>query len=229
MLSPTDLVVHLACPHLTTLNRDVAEGRRRRPASDDPSADVIRSRGDAHEAAVLSEMATAHRVVEIPRASGPAEAEELTLAAMRGGADRIFQATFYDGRWRGHADFLIRNDARPSHLGDWSYDIADTKLARHVKASALLQMAVYAKRLEELQGAVPETLTVILGNRDTVSIPYVDVAAYARRAMHTFEAWLADPPETYPVRIAHCAICPWADTCEEQWRNDDDLVLIPFL
>ncbi|NED98553.1 TM0106 family RecB-like putative nuclease [Phytoactinopolyspora halotolerans] len=229
VLSPTDLVAHLECPHLTTLNRDVAEGRRPRPHNDDASAQVVRTRGDAHEAAVLAEMSAAHRVVEIPRGSGPAEAEELTVAAMKDGADRIFQATFYDGRWRGHADFLIRNDARPSHLGAWSYDIADTKLAKHVKASALLQMAVYAQRLEQLQGVPPETLTVILGTSESVSVPYVDVAAYTRHAMREFETWLADPPDTYPVRIAHCAICPWADTCEEQWRADDDLVLVPFL
>ena len=81
-------------------------------------------------------------------------AEAATLAAMRDGADVIFQATFFDGRWRGHADFLYRVE-RPSGLGGWSYDIADTKLARGVKASAILQMCVYADLLERLQGTRP--------------------------------------------------------------------------
>ncbi|WP_298327806.1 TM0106 family RecB-like putative nuclease [Haloactinopolyspora sp.] len=229
VLSPTDLVAHLECPHLTTLNRDVALGRRPRPANDDPGAGVVRRRGDEHEAAVLAEMSASFRVAEIPRGCGPAEAEELTVAAMKDGADRIFQATFFDGRWRGHADFLIRNDARPSKLGDWSYDIADTKLARHVKASALLQMAVYAQRLEELQGTPPHQLTVILGDRQAVSVPYVDVAAYTRRAMREYESWLGEPDGTYPVRVGHCAVCPWSQTCAQQWQDDDDLVLVPFL
>ncbi len=229
VLSPTDLVVHLECPHLTTLNRDVAEGRRSKPVLDDPSADVVRRRGDEHEAAVLAEMSTAHRVVEIPRGLAPADAEEQTFAAMKDAADRIFQATFFDGQWRGHADFLIRNDTQPSALGDWSYDIADTKLARHVKASALLQMAVYAQRLEDLQGVPPRKLTVILGNRGAVTVPYVDVAAYARRAMLEYESWLAEPEATYPVRVSHCVVCPWSETCSQRWRDDDDLVLVPFL
>ncbi|TDD70262.1 TM0106 family RecB-like putative nuclease [Jiangella aurantiaca] len=229
VLSPTDLVGHLECPHLTTLNREVAEGRRPRPAADDPGADVVRRRGDEHEAAVLAEMTAAHRVVEIARGTGPADAEDRTLAAMKDGADRIFQATFFDGRWLGYADFLIRNDDRPSDLGPWSYDIADTKLARHVKAAALLQMAVYAQRLEELQGVPPQTLTVILGDRQQVAVPYVDVAAYARHAMRRYGQWLADPPETYPLRVSHCAICPWKPTCAQQWQDDDDLVLVPFL
>lgn len=229
VLSPTDLVAHLECAHLTTLDREVAEGRRPRPSGTDPGADVVRRRGDEHEAAVLAEMAASFRVVEIPRGSDLADAEDRTLAAMKDGADRIFQATFYDGRWRGHADFLIRNDARPSDLGPWSYDIADTKLARHVKAAALLQMAVYAQRLEELQGVAPQTLTVILGDRQQVAVPYVDVAAYARHAMRRYGQWLADPPLTYPLRVSHCGICPWKDTCAEQWHTDDDLVLVPFL
>ena len=57
-----------------------------------------------------------------------------TLAAMRAGADVIYQATFFDGRWRGHADFLVRVEV-PSDLGPWSYEVWDTKLARHVKGA----------------------------------------------------------------------------------------------
>ncbi|NDL60370.1 TM0106 family RecB-like putative nuclease [Phytoactinopolyspora mesophila] len=229
VVSPTDLVAHLACPHLTTLNREVAEGRRPKPMDDDASADLIRARGDAHEVAVLADMSREHHVAEIPPTSDPVEAEQLTLHAMKAGAARIFQATFYDGRWRGHADFLIRNDHRASALGSWSYNIADTKLARQVKASALLQMAVYAQRLEQLQGTPPETLTVILGNRESVSVPYVDVAAYTRRAMHQYQSWLADPPTTSPVRVGHCAVCRWAQSCAGQWHAEDDLVLVPSL
>jgi hypothetical protein len=75
VLSPTDLVTHLACPHLTTLNRRAAEGYLSRPSAEDPGSDVVRRRGDAHEAAVLAEMGKTHRVVEIPRAGSPAEAE----------------------------------------------------------------------------------------------------------------------------------------------------------
>lgn len=229
VLSPTDLVAHLECAHLTTLDLEVARRLRPRPSGDDPGADVVRRRGDQHEAAVLAEMSASFRVVEIPRGRDLADAEDRTLAAMKDGADRIFQATFFDGRWRGHADFLVRNDDRPSDLGPWSYDIADTKLARHVKAAALLQMAVYAQRLEQLQGVAPQTLTVILGDRQQVAVPYVDVAAYARHAMHRYGQWLADPPETYPLRVSHCAICPWKDDCAERWHADDDLVLVPFL
>jgi predicted RecB family nuclease len=229
VLSPTDLVTHLACQHLTTLDLEVAVGARERPIDDDPSADVIRRLGDEHERAVLEEMRSTSRVVEIQSAGDLPAAERLTVAAMNDGADVIYQATFFDGRWRGHADFLIRNDARASAFGDWSYDVADSKLARHLKVGALLQMGVYAGRLEQLQGVPPERLTVVLGTKDQVDVPYPDVAAYTRRTVADFEGWLADPPPTYPVRVPHCAICPWAEHCKQQWQDDDDLVLVPSL
>lgn len=42
-------------------------------------------------------------------------------------------ASFMDDRWGGQADFLLRTE-HPSELGNWSYDIADAKLARSLKA-----------------------------------------------------------------------------------------------
>ncbi|HZY29371.1 MAG TPA: TM0106 family RecB-like putative nuclease [Jiangellaceae bacterium] len=227
VLSPTDLVGHLACPHLTTLEREVAFGLRPPPDGDDAGAALIRTLGDAHERSVVDEMRNRLDVVEIPRTDDLPAAEQLTLDAMKRGADVVYQATFFDGRWRGHADFLIRNDQRPSGLGDWSYDVADTKLARHLKVGALLQMGVYAGRLETLQSAPPESLTVILGSGEHVSVPHVDVAAYTRRTVRDFEHWLDDAPTTYPVRVPHCDICPWAQQCRQRWRADDDLVLVP--
>src|SRR3546814_12399095 len=76
--------------------------------------------------------------------------EDETAQAMRDGADIVFQATFLDEReevlWRGHADFLRKVD-RPSNLGSWSYEPEDTKLARQVKPSAILQLCFYAEQV----------------------------------------------------------------------------------
>ncbi len=64
-----------------------------------------------------------------------AERVELTLTAMRAGAEVVYQATLRDGSWIGHADFLRRIDGEPSALAPWRYEVADTKLARSPKAS----------------------------------------------------------------------------------------------
>src|SRR5690348_13053915 len=173
VLSASDLTGFAACAHLTQLELQAARGEIERARRDDTLLDVLSRRGTEHETAQLDSMRAEHGegsvvVIEHPDRNRAAleAAQAATVDAMRAGVDVIFQATFFDGRWRGHADFLFRRDDRPAPaLGGWSYDIADTKLARAVKAGAVLQMCVYAALLEAVQGIAPEWLTVITGDR----------------------------------------------------------------
>ena len=234
IVSATDLVGYLACDHLATLELQALHGELEKPFRNDPELDLIRRRGFEHEKAYLGRLRADGRTVhEIAtrEAHTPDElraAEAETLAAMRAGADVIFQATFFDGRWRGHADFLLRVD-RPSALGPWSYDIADTKLARRVKAAAILQMCVYADLLERLQGVPPLTLSVVTG--DGVAHPHLlaDYAAYYRAAKERFEATVFGTAErrgTYPNPVEHCRVCTWWPVCVDRRRADDHLSLV---
>ena len=50
-LAATDLANHLGCHHLTQLNRLKAERKLDPPRWQDPMADILRQRGEAHEAA----------------------------------------------------------------------------------------------------------------------------------------------------------------------------------
>ena len=100
----------------------------------------------------------------------------------------IYQATFFDGRWLGLADFLVRVE-RPSRLGAWSYEVVDTKLARHVRASALLQICSYVEQLTAIQGLAPERMYVALGGsaRTVESHRVADYMAYYRMVKAAFE------------------------------------------
>jgi uncharacterized protein len=231
IVSATDLVGYLACDHLSTLELGRVEGRWERPhRREDLTVRLMQDRGDAHEAAHLERLRSAGRsVVEIDKTAltTPDElraAESATLQAMQAGADVIFQATFFDGRWRGHADFLYRTDRPSPALGDYSYDIADTKLSRGVKAAAIIQMCVYADLLERLQGVKPETVFVVTG--DGVEHPHrlADYAAYYRHAKSRFEARVlagSEARETYPDPVDHCHVCVWYPTCIQRRRDDD--------
>src|SRR5664280_29870 len=230
VLSPTDLTKHLACPHVTTLDLAALDGQVRAPgmAADDALDRVFR-KGMDHERAYLQHLRHQGLVVtEIPArydVAGRIDAEQQTLGAMRAGADAIYQATFYDGHWGGRADFLLRTD-RPSDLGNWSYDIADTKLARRLKVPALLQMATYAERLDRLQGARPQFLTVVTG--DGVERPWrlADVASYARRARSRLRHAVEERPATEPIPVAYCSQCRWKTACGDLWEAADDLSLV---
>jgi predicted RecB family nuclease len=234
IVSATDLVGYLACDHLATLELQALHGELEKPFRADPELDLIRRRGFEHEKAYLERLRADGRTVHeiatrearTPEELRAAEAE--TLEAMRNGADVIFQATFFDGRWRGHADFLLRVE-RPSDFGSWSYDIADTKLARRVRAAAIIQMCVYADLLERLQGVPPETLSVVTG--DGIAHPHLlaDYAAYYRAAKARFEASVFEGAErlpTYPDPVEHCRVCTWWPMCVDRRRADDHLSLV---
>ena len=57
--------------------------------------------------------------------------------------------------WSGRADILRRVDV-PSDLGDWSYEVIDTKLARETRGGTILQLALYSDLVCSVQGVLPD-------------------------------------------------------------------------
>ena len=142
VVSPSDLTDYLACAHLSQLERLVALGLVERPAGDNRQADLVKEKGDLHERAHLTQLREQGRDVTTIELGDALEWERAafdTEEAMRKGADVIYQGVFVDGSWRGIADFIERVDS-PSALGDWSYEVSDTKLARHAKPAHVLQL-----------------------------------------------------------------------------------------
>lgn len=241
VFSATDLVGYLACEHLTQLERAALARLVERPNREDRELDIIRRRGFQHEARYLEDLRAKRRtVVTIKRDDDAEHAERLrlqaeeTIEAMASGADVIFQAAFFDGRWLGYADFLLRVESpdRPSVWGPFHYEVADTKLARHVKAGAVLQVCSYVEQLERIQGVRPERMHIALGGsaRETVTLRVDDFMAYYRAAKARFETAMAGdappryPPETtYPEPVEHCDVCRWAAECSTRRRADDHL------
>ncbi|CAN5643418.1 TM0106 family RecB-like putative nuclease [soil metagenome] len=230
--SPTDLTKFLACTELTALDLAVARGRLRRPdggpdAPVDETLELLFRKGLEHEYRYLEQLRQGSDVTEID--PSPLEvAAASTEQAIRAGASVIYQATFLHAGHRGHADFLLRTD-RPSELGDWSYDVADTKLARRLKVPALLQMAEYGEHLLRLQGTPPEWLTVVAGDGVEHAYRYLDVQSYYRRLAGRFGRFVADPPATRAEPVQHCPQCRWQARCAAAWRAADHLSLVAFM
>src|SRR5947209_4271666 len=117
VFSATDLVGYLACESLTALERAALAGLTEAPHLRDRELEVLQKRGYEHEQRYLADLGAQGRLVVIISGDQAATYAErlqqeaaLTQAAMANGADIIYQATFFDGTWVGHADFLLRVD-----------------------------------------------------------------------------------------------------------------------
>jgi uncharacterized protein len=181
VFSPSDVNDFLECEHLSALELAVARGELARLRRDDRQADLVRRKGEEHEAAYLERLRTEGREIATPR--NDAETE----AAIRARAEVVYQAAFERDGWRGIADFVER-------LPDGSYEVADTKLARSSKPTHLLQLAFYSEQVGRIQGRLPERMHVVLGTRERVSYRVRDFDAYFHSACgRRFLDWVADP------------------------------------
>ena len=236
-LSASDLANHLACRHLTNQDLNQTLGRIPGPPRYDwqlAELETMRERGFQHEQAYIEEFCGTDLSMErAPRS------RTTTVQAMRRGVDLIVQAALESGRWSGQADILRRVEGR-SQLGDWGYEVVDTKLSREAKAGTILQLCLYSDMMKEIQGTLPKRMHVASPGTDPKQ-PFVaeifriqDYLAYYRLIRHKCEQAVeasieADIPGTYPEPVPHCDICGWQIPCRSRRRDDDHLSLVAGL
>ena len=229
-LSATDLVGHLYCNHLSTLDLQVASGLLSKPDRYDPLLEILRERGHQHEQAYIDYLA--ERGFEVTAIEGFDIGEAAlasTMQAMRTGVAIITQAALRHGHWTGRIDILRRVET-PSTLGSWSYEVIDTKLARETKGGTVLQLCLYADLLAEAQGVAPENIYVVSpwSDYEPQVFRYLDFAAYFRHVKRSMEFAVADleQVDAYPDPKEHCEICRWQNKCDQRRRDDDHLCLV---
>lgn len=130
--------------------------------------------GIAHELRVLDDYRRAFpgRVIEIPEARSSdaaalADAVALTREALRSDAAVIYQAAFAAPDFVGFADFLVRDPATADADGHGRWVVQDTKLARHARVTALMQLAAYVVQLDALGVARADHVELLLGDGTT--------------------------------------------------------------
>ena len=226
LFSASDLMKFMGCKHATVLDMARMRGEGPKPRADSEDAALLQKQGDAHEAAHLDKLKTqAQWIVEIDSGDLAANAAE-TREVLAQGPDVVFQGAFLWGNWGGWSDFLERVE-RPSKLGDFSYEVTDTKLKRTPHPKHVLQLVLYSDLLAEIQGVMPEFAHVELGTGERATLRLKDYSAYARAARERLESFVANPEETRavtrPVPCADCGLCRWADHCADIWVKEDSL------
>ncbi|WFU91419.1 TM0106 family RecB-like putative nuclease (plasmid) [Rhizobium sp. CC1099] len=222
LFSATDLMRFMGCAHSTTLDLMHLRGEGPEPREDTEDAALLQKQGDAHEAAHLARLGSEGReIVEITRGN-LATNVKATKEALMSGAEVIFQGAMLSGKWGGWSDFLEKVDC-PSKLGNFSYEVADTKLKRRPHPKHVLQLVLYSDLLTEIQGLAPEFAHVELGDGTRATLRLADYSAYARMARSRLESFVADPKSTRPEPSSECGLCRWADHCESVWAAEDSL------
>ena len=225
--SATDLVNYLGCSHATVLDlRQLAK-----PvvlAEDDEQAKLLQEKGIEHEKAYLARLRKESlTVAEISDQGSLDTRVAATREAMRDGADVIYQGALFNAPWHGFSDFLLRVNGIASQLGNYAYDVADTKLARTAKPKHVIQLSVYADLLGVAQGIEPPQMHVVLGDGTRVSLRTSDVRHYYGVARERFETFVGAPPALSAAEpCGHCAFCRWADTCTAEWEETEHLSLV---
>src|SRR5882762_6670525 len=231
-LAGSDLSNHLACRHLTRLDLQLARGERTAPDWAAPDLKVIQELGLRHETAYLAHLAAQGLTVENLGHVEHHEEQRLiaeTLALMDRGADVIAQGALSDGEWFGRPDVLRRVE-KPSKRWTWSYEVADTKLARETKATTILQLSLYSELLAKIQGTMPEFLWVVPPGEGYAGekYPVLEYAAYYRHVRKRLLMAVEEDAgkETYPEPVEHCNVCRWFRECDQRRRADDHLSLV---
>lgn len=222
LLSASDLMRFMGCRHSTTMDLAHMRGEGPKPREDSEDTELLQKRGDAHEAAHLADLKDAGTtIIEIDRSDLVRDAMA-TRAALAEGAEVVFQGAFVSGNWGGWSDFLERVE-RASRLGDFSYEVTDTKLKRRPHPKHVLQLVLYSDLLAEIQGVMPEHAHVQLGDGTRATLRLTDYEHYARAARSRLEDFVANPQQTRPMPCKDCTICRWGDHCQSVWDAEDSL------
>jgi len=219
LLSPTQLANHLACPHLTQLERQRRAGTLKIEFTPDPRLDALRARGLQHEQQYIEILRREGRSIrDLSGQRDPAA----TRQAIAEGFDAIVQAPLGNEVFYGIADVLLRVDSSDSSLPGYAYEPADTKLSLQTKAGTILQLCTYAELLQPLQGVEPERFHVITPLQQETYRTALFAAYYRHVRARLQEAMTTTPPPaTYPDPVPHCDICSYWLHCEQRRRADD--------
>ena len=145
---------------------------------------------------------------------------------MKAGREIIYQGALELGSFVGITDFLVRVDG-PSSLGDYHYEVWDTKLARKPKPYFIIQLCCYAEMLAAIQDRLPAEVQVVLGTKERRRFRTEDYFYYYRHLKLAFlEQQQKFNPEAPPEIPGLSDLGRWSGHATKILEERDDLSLI---
>ena len=142
IFSPSDLTLYMDSPFASWMEHYVILYPETTPEPDQPDLMMGLLQAKGNEQATLAELTS--KGLSIENLYKSENTIESTINAMRTGVDIIYQARLAKLPFHGRADFLVKV-AGASILGDYHYEIWDTKLSKTVKPNFVLYWAIMKK------------------------------------------------------------------------------------
>lgn len=237
VFSATDLVTALRCEYQVLHKRAEKAGLVPKLEVDDPVLARAAELGIAFEGQVLEERIAEHGSGTVGEAGGVVtiaqpsissrasleEAHERTRAALEGGAAVVYQAAFFHDGFHGMADFVVRTTGPD---GSAWYEPADTKLARHARVEALLQLAAYGDQLVAMGLPAPRQVHLWLGDGSVSSHRFADLQPILADRSERLRSLLDRPVEVPTWGDPELRACGWCDHCAAAESDSRDVLLV---
>jgi uncharacterized protein len=181
--------------------------------------------GVLHEERYIEELTFVE--VEEKRAS---EAFAHTMRLMREGVELIYQGEIeydVDGvLYRGRPDLLEKRWGENSTFGDYYYAPCDIKSSKEIKTEQWMQLTLYSKILEIVQGVFPHEVSII--NRDRERIEFVIEEKHRIKTFDRVGVILSVMRgEKPPLKLSSsCKSSPWYLQCVDEAEKANDIALL---
>ena len=221
--SPSDLTLFMSSPFASWMEHLAITNPELLPDADprDGMINVLQNKGNIHELKVLLSLQKKNLTIINLKENTNAIAE--TKLAIQSGVDVIYQAALSLEQFKGRADFLVKIKG-DSVLGDFHYEIWDTKLAQSVKSSFPIQLCCYAEMLENIQGRRAEFITLVLGNDSDHRLRTNDYFFYYLNLKDNFiKSHQNFKREKCPDPSASSSWGRWSKYAESLLKKDDHL------
>ena len=226
-ISPSDLNNFVACKY-TALNEIKYHNKEIKKNEDKANDKLWKEMGIEHEKKHFKILKDKYKKsISIKSDLDENDRFNETVRAIQKGYDLIYHAYLVDENFRGEADFLIKCDT-PSELGDYSYEVYDTKITRNLKPRHVTQITAYSDMLGKIQKLMPQKMYLIDGSDELHSFKTIEYIELFNHGKKEFVKFLSNTvkEKLYPEKCSYCNLCNWKDECDQIWEKDNYVNLV---
>ena len=226
-ISPSDLNNFVACKY-TALNEIKFHNKEIKKNEDKANDKLWKEMGIEHEKKHFKILKDKYKKsISIKSDLDENDRFNETVRAIQKGYDLIYHAYLIDENFRGEADFLIKCDT-PSDLGDYSYEVYDTKITRNLRPRHVTQITAYSDMLGKIQKLMPEKMYLIDGSDELHSFKTIEYIELFNHGKKEFVKFLSNTikEKLYPEKCSYCNLCNWKDECDQIWEKDNYVNLV---